>query len=115
MSAAAAPMQETKAAFVRGTAGKMASALRQVARPRVIMGHASAANTVRMGPAQCLGAPPTHGTGDVCATSIPTEWPALPKAAATTQKYGGFAGSMVGRRSALLQSAVQVLKLVGSA
>ena len=100
---------------MRGTAGRMGSAPPQGARPRVDQVPTSVPNTVQMGSAQCLGAPPTHTKGKGCAGSIPTRQPALPKAAATTLQHGGFAVSMVGRRSVLLQSAVQLLSLVGSA
>ena len=117
LSAAATPTQRTKAAFVRGTAGRMGSALRLVARPRVLKDHASAPNTVRLGPAQCLGAPPTQELGKGCAGSIPpTKRPARLKAVATTQMYGALARNTTRRRrSALLQGAVQLLALVGSA
>ena len=54
--------------------------------------------------------------GKGCARSIPlTRWPALPKAAAATLQHGGFARGMAGGRVALLQGAVQLLNLVGSA
>ena len=100
-----APTRRTKAGF-RGSA-----------QHRVLQDCAFASSTVRKGPAQCLGAPPTHGIGKGCATSVLTTWPALLKAAAATLGHAGFARGTTGRRrSAQLQSAVQqLLLLVGSA
>ena len=97
----------------------MASAQHRVVRPRVLQSHLSASNTVRTGPAACLGAPPTHSGGRACAGRTPSaELSALPKAAAASLTHAGFVRCMVGggrRRSALLMGAVQLLPLVDSA